>query len=53
MHIRERIWQKLAGKWRLEYLDSLIRESKLPELPGHIERMLQGRQTGRIIVNLL
>jgi putative YhdH/YhfP family quinone oxidoreductase len=53
MHIRERIWQKLAGKWRLEYLDSLIRECKLPELPGHIERMLQGRQTGRIIVNLL
>ncbi len=53
VHIRERIWQKLAGKWRLENLDILIKECKLPELPGHIERMLQGRQTGRIIVNLL
>jgi acrylyl-CoA reductase (NADPH) len=53
MHIRERIWQKLAGKWRLENLAPLAKECKLPELPGYIEHMLQGRQTGRVIVNLL
>jgi putative YhdH/YhfP family quinone oxidoreductase len=53
IHIREKIWQKLAGDWRLENLDSLVTECNLPELPGFIERMLQGRQTGRVIVNLL
>ena len=53
MHIRERIWQKLAGKWRLENLAPLAKECKLPELSGYIEHMLQGRQTGRVIVNLL
>ena len=53
MHIRERIWQKLAGKWRLANLAPLAKECKLPELPGYIEHMLQGRQTGRVIVNLL
>jgi acrylyl-CoA reductase (NADPH) len=53
IHIREKIWQKLAGEWRIENLESLVTECKLPELPGFIERMLQGRQKGRVIVNLL
>jgi acrylyl-CoA reductase (NADPH) len=53
IHVREKIWQKLAGEWRIENLESLVTECKLPELPGFIERMLQGRQKGRVIVNLL
>ena len=53
IHIRERIWQKLAGKWHLENLDSLATECKLSELPRFIKRMLLGNQTGRVIVNLL
>ncbi len=53
LQLRERIWQKLAGEWRLGNLDSLAAECTLPELPGFIERMLQGRHTGRLIVNLL
>jgi len=52
-HIREKIWQKLSGPWRLAVLDSLATECRLPELSGYIERMLQGRQTGRVVVNLL
>jgi acrylyl-CoA reductase (NADPH) len=53
VHIRERIWQKLAGEWRMKNLDSLAAECRLSELPALIERMLLGRQTGRVIVNLL
>jgi len=53
IHIRERIWQKLAGEWHLENLDSLATECNLSELPGFIKRMLLGIQTGRVIVNLL
>jgi putative YhdH/YhfP family quinone oxidoreductase len=52
-YIREKIWQKLAGEWRIEKLASLVTESRLSELPGFIERMLLGRQTGRVIVNML
>ena len=51
--VRRSIWQKLAGKWKLENLASLVSECTLQELPVLIERMLQGRQTGRVIVNLL
>jgi len=53
IHIRQKIWQKLAGAWKIGNLDSLATECRLPELSGIIEKMLQGRQTGRVIVNLL
>jgi acrylyl-CoA reductase (NADPH) len=53
IHIRKKIWHKLAGEWRLKKLDSLATECGLSELPEYIERMLQGRQTGRVIINLL
>ena len=53
IHIRQKIWQKLAGAWKIENLDSLATECRLPELSGIIEKMLQGRQTGRVIINLL
>ena len=53
LHNRQRIWQKLAGEWKIENLDSLATEFTLHELPAIIEKMLQGRQTGRVIVNLL
>ena len=53
IHIRKKIWQKIAGDWRIENLESLVTECGLQELPTHIERMLQGRHTGRVIVNLL
>jgi putative YhdH/YhfP family quinone oxidoreductase len=53
IHTRQNIWQKLAGEWKIENLDSLAAEYRLNELSGIIEKMLQGRQTGRVIVNLL
>ena len=53
VHIRQRIWQKLAGEWKIEDIDSLATECRLHELPAIIEKMLHGRQTGRVIVNLL
>ncbi len=53
LHYRDKIWQRLAGEWCIKNLESLATECKLAELPGFIERMLQGRQTGRVIVNLL
>lgn len=50
---RVNIWQKLADEWRIANLDSLATECRLTELPELIERILQGRQMGRVIVNLL
>ena len=52
-HIRQKIWQKLAGEWRLADLDSLAVECRLSELPENVDLMLQGRLTGRVVINLL
>jgi acrylyl-CoA reductase (NADPH) len=48
---RERIWQKLAADWKLD-LEALIREVGLDDLSAEIERILQGGQVGRVLVNL-
>jgi acrylyl-CoA reductase (NADPH) len=53
LQTRKKIWQKLAGEWRIDSLDSLATECTMAELPLYIERMLQGRHTGRVLVNLL
>lgn len=52
MPIRRRIWEKLARDWKLANLDTLAKECSLADLAAQIERMLDGRQTGRVIVNM-
>ncbi len=50
--MRRRIWRQLAGPWRLPTLERLATMCRLDELDGHIEHMLAGRHTGRIVVDL-
>ena len=47
---RRALWQRLAGEWRLEVLDNLAREVPLDQLDREIERILQGKLTGRVVV---
>ena len=47
---RRALWQKLAGEWRLDVLESLAREVPLDQLDREIERILQGKLTGRVVV---
>ena len=49
---RQRIWQLIAGDWKLSVLDKLAREVPLAELDPEIERILKGGQTGRVVVTL-
>ncbi len=49
---RRRIWQLIADKWQLENLSNLVREITLDELDPEITKILQGGQTGRVLVNL-
>ena len=52
MERRRRVWDYLAGPWRLPYLEQVARECSLDELEPEIERILKGQQTGRVVVNL-
>jgi putative YhdH/YhfP family quinone oxidoreductase len=51
MH-RQEIWNLLAGDWKLEGLDSLAHEVGLEQLDEQIEKILEGGQQGRIVINL-
>lgn len=53
MEDRLRIWNKLAGEWKLPVLERLEQNVTLKELPAEIEKIIQGEQTGKVVVDLL
>lgn len=52
MPIRKKIWSKLAGEWKLDVLESIYRECSLEELNQEIDKILKGKQVGKVLVNL-
>lgn len=52
MKIRQKIWEKLAGDWKLKNLNNLSSEISLNELDQSINRMLEGKSKGRTVVDL-
>jgi putative YhdH/YhfP family quinone oxidoreductase len=51
--LRQKIWNKIAGEWKLGNLDHLTKEITLEELDPNIELILKGKQKGRVVVNLI
>lgn len=52
MKDRIRIWNKLAGDWRPDLLEDLVREEPLENLPREIKRIQKGEQVGKVLVKL-
>jgi alcohol dehydrogenase len=50
--LRQRLWQQLAGPWRLSGLDVLTHEVGLGELEPAIAAILNGELMGRTVVKL-
>ena len=48
---KTQIWEKLSSDWKLD-LAELTKEVSLDDLENEIEKILQGNQVGRILVNL-
>ncbi len=53
MELRKQLWQKLADEWKPSNMDQLAKEVSLEELNKEINRILKGKQVGRILVNLV
>ncbi|WP_421681651.1 YhdH/YhfP family quinone oxidoreductase [Stutzerimonas urumqiensis] len=49
--VKASMWDKLSVQWKID-LSALVREVSLGELAGEIERILQGQQVGRVLVDL-
>lgn len=52
MNVHREIWYRLSGKWKLPNLERLATEIGLEEVPAHLETMLAGGGSGRIVVNM-
>ena len=52
MRERRQIWEHLAGPWKPTCLAKLARECSLDQLSGEIDRILAGKQCGRVVVHL-
>lgn len=49
---KRRIWERLAGTWKLSNLESMARPLTLATLPDAIDQILAGRMVGRGLVDL-
>lgn len=47
---RLKVWEHLAGSWKLRDLDALATEVSLEELSPQIDRILAGKIRGRVVV---
>jgi putative YhdH/YhfP family quinone oxidoreductase len=50
---RKLVWEKLAGEWKPENLDTIGRECTLENLEQEIHAILRGDLRGRIVVDVL
>ncbi len=53
MDVRKRVWAKIANEWKLDRLDILTTEISLAQLDKHVELILQGKESGRVVVNMM
>jgi putative YhdH/YhfP family quinone oxidoreductase len=52
MNLRQQIWDRISSEWKLDQLELLSTEISLEELDSHIELILEGKQKGRVVINL-
>ena len=50
--VRLKVWEKMAGDWKIDNLDKLTSEISLDQLEENIQLILKGGQKGRVLVNL-
>ncbi|MCF8053589.1 MAG: YhdH/YhfP family quinone oxidoreductase [Desulfobacterales bacterium] len=52
MPARRKVWERLAGEWKIDHAEGLVTEIGLQELDGAIQKMKERRHRGRTIVRL-
>ena len=46
--VKEEIWNNFSSIWKLENIDENIKDISLDELPSEIDKILRGKQIGRV-----
>ncbi|MHB8203018.1 MAG: YhdH/YhfP family quinone oxidoreductase [Desulfomonilaceae bacterium] len=53
LNVRREIWRRLSQEWKLERLDMIATEISLDQLNESLDLILQGKQKGRTVINLM
>ena len=48
LEVKEEVWKNFSSDWKLEDIDQNIKNISLDELPTEIEKILKGKQIGRV-----
>ena len=48
LETKEEVWNNFATSWKLEKIDENIKDISLNELPSEIDKILDGKQIGRV-----
>ena len=48
LKVKEEVWKSFSSDWKLENIDQNIKNISLDELPTEIEKILKGKQIGRV-----
>ena len=48
LETKEEVWNNFATSWKLENIDENIKDISLNELPSEIDKILDGKQIGRV-----
>ena len=48
LETKEEVWNNFATSWKLENIDENIKDISLNELPSEIDKILEGKQIGRV-----
>jgi putative YhdH/YhfP family quinone oxidoreductase len=49
---RQVIWNHFASDWKISKVDELVQEINLKEVSSYIDKILAGKNVGRVIINL-
>jgi acrylyl-CoA reductase (NADPH) len=52
MHLRQKVWNKLAVDWRPDRVHDQVRTIDFDELPTHFDPYLKGMVRGRTVVRI-
>jgi putative YhdH/YhfP family quinone oxidoreductase len=52
MDLRMKLWQQLADSWKPPQLPDMARECSLEDLDEEIDRILEGKQVGRVVLSI-
>lgn len=52
MELRKKIWHNLSTEWKIDTFDKLHKEITFNELNFEIDKILEGKQCGRVVVKI-